>query len=298
MIAIWMWTDVAVLSHWLFAVFNLSCGTGSSFLRSRWHFVGHSDAEARETLQKSGYLVSTDTQTHLRKDSIAAPVRLLAIRPVAAAPQTSDQVVVWLTLPPDTPRVVGIYREIHYSGSESPSVRSFFEAAKAKAGFEVYRHLPNVAAGYTDGDQLIRWRPDGKKISTVGMLFSSLPNSGQSDPCIQNYAGWGERFGQSDMSRYFTFDYIRKAEFFNSSLLEGEKAENSTQAFFSPSRNCGTTFLSRLHSDSSGYAAVARMLLTNQTAMVENSNIHRKWLRVQDDAYHAERAARAAKPDI
>ena len=256
--------------------------------------IGQDEASALAALRAQGYSVTTVTLSHRWQVEAPRSLRIQAVKRDTTAPVLHDGVIVWLSYPPDSSRVLGIYRSLEYGREGAPTLISFMNAAKAKAGFEVSRQLPNVYVGAYEGEQLIRWRPDGKRISALGKLFSNLPRDGARDPCVAPFAvppGYASLVDELDYARMSTAvfypDQAKRDDVFG--LYEG---------FFAPSPTCGTTFTSFIRQDRPGFAQEVRLLLADQSAMHRNAAAYHRWWRERSAEDQRRRTTNAVRPDV
>lgn len=256
--------------------------------------IGQDEASALAALKAQGYSVTTVTLSHRWQVEAPRSLRIQAVKHDTTAPVLQDGVIVWLSYPPDKSRVLGIYRSLEYGRKGAPTLISFMNAAKAKAGFEVSRQLPNVYVGAYEGEQLIRWRPDGKRISALGKLFSNLSRDGARDPCVAPFAvapGYASPVDELDYARMSTVAFYPDR-------AKRDDVFGLYDAFFAPSPTCGTTFTSFIRQDRPGFAQEVRLLLADQSAMHRNAAAYHRWWRERSAEDRRRRTINAGRPDV
>jgi hypothetical protein len=239
--------------------------------------------EVRATLARAGFALTTNSISLRDKPEMQYPERIMATSSASKSPIIHDRVVVWFTHPPSAPRVLAVHRETAYQRDGAPLLADYFDLAKQKAGFEVYRR----SGGYNRSEQLIRWRPDGKPLSSFGKLLSNLPSSSPTiDPCIANFDLGDPRFrGISEMTTSPTGAW--------------SKGWYDAQGVpFASFANCGTTYTALVAQDGSGFANSTRVLLIDQTSAADDAVKHEKWIASEARELQLRRKKAAAKPEI
>ncbi|MCI4590418.1 hypothetical protein MOK15_09960 [Sphingobium sp. BYY-5] len=280
---------------WLALVAWLGIGhakaqTSSEFEVAGLH-LGMTLSQARQSLVEKGYNVETQSLTIDWLDKATLPLRLVARRANAEA-HSSEYVQVWLSHPPSEAVVLGVYRGITHDRDTGPLATAYFDLAREKAGFEIYRHLANVYAArpWVD-EQLIRWRPDGKRVTSFGKLLSNLPSSEPTlDPCVANYRpthSGGILVGARPSVPLETVSFASSAD-----------AGPNATGFFIPRLSCGATFESLIVQDGIGLAQEVGLLLIDQSGMVKNAAEYRRWKSTRDQADSETRRSQASKAEL
>lgn len=280
--------------------------------------IGQDMDSAIASLKSQGYLVSIITQGYKGVEGPPKPLKLTGTKEGDRRPIKSDKVVVWLSYPPDRPRVLGVYRGFDYEGEGAPTATAIMDAGKEKARFEIQRRRLDKGTV----EQVIRWRPDGRKVGAVAKLFSNLPGtetgtegrepclkdfltSGRTSPVLPLYKQLGgpppqpsrrpretgEDGGGSEFNEMLASSFYPKPALkdYNFRIYEG---------WFAPLPNCGTVYASTIDHDGGGFAKHARLLLVAQSDMYRNASAYHDWLGARSADYQQQRLKNAGKPEI
>lgn len=265
-------------------------------------------------LESQGFAVSVIRQAYKGVDGPPTPLKLTAIKKVVRSPVNADKVVAWLSYPPDQPRVLGVYRGFDYEGDGAPTATSIMDAGKAKAGFEVQRRRDDPDTL----EQVIRWRPDGKRTGGVAKLFSNLPGTYgvPREPCLRDFL----TSGRTTQDRYVDdvgapktegvrrpaetgegggseFNEMVASNFYPKLALRDHKFR-IYEGWFAPLPNCGTVYAATIDHDGGGFAKHVRLLLVAQSDMFRNASAYHVWLGARAGEWQRRRLEKAAEPEI
>jgi hypothetical protein len=289
----------------LLAVIALPCGTGAekpqraATLPAKISFdvagleLGLGMAEATSKLKALGYDVSQSAFTYKVAPNVRIVRLLLATRRMPVSPAVIDSVFVYLSLPPDAERVVGIYRRIGFQEENAPLMRSYFDVAKQQAGFETFRSELTLR-GY--GQQMIQWKPDGRPAKDgFGKLIRGISTNPASDThyCAENYMHMGDpasaKFDEA-------LDVVARNRLRKTDIALPHDPIPSSAVPFNPREFCGTTYIAQIYPRSSRTVISANLMLYDQADMATNGSAHARWLNAQAQSFQKSTVQNAAEP--